>query len=89
MKYISKTVATILVTIPFWATSCFQDEPLNAECDIERIQITIDHPEQFFFQVTDSMQTVITTDSVITFEVRSHADITALAPRFTLTDKTP
>ena len=86
MKYISKTVATILATIPFWVTSCFQDEPLNAECDIECVQITIDNPEQFFFQVSDSMQTVITTDSIITFEVRSHADITSLAPRFTLTE---
>ena len=67
-------------------TSCFKDEPLNAECDIERISLHVDNPEEVFFQLSDSARTVSYTDSVITIEVRNHTDLTALAPQFTITD---
>ena len=66
-------------------TSCFKDEPLNAEADIERVVVKVTQPEQFFFQLTDTAQQVLSTDSVVTFVVRGHADLTALAPRLTLT----
>ena len=85
MKFISKTAIALLLVLGFLNTSCFKEEPLNAECDIELVQVTVSQPEQFFFQVTDSIRTVISTDSVIVFNVRGHADITALAPRFRLT----
>lgn len=73
-------------TLVVMATSCFKDEPLNAECDIEHVSLKVDNPEQFFFQITDAEHNVLSTDSVITIAVRSHADVTALAPTFTLTD---
>ena len=86
MKYFNHTLFCILavaalVVLP----SCYKDEPLNAEADIEQVEITVDNPEQFFFQLTDTRQNVLSTDSVISFTVRSHADLTALAPTFTLT----
>ena len=66
-------------------SSCIKDEPLNAEADIERVSLVVSNPEQVFFQITDSAQNVISTDSVVTFHVRSSVDLTALAPRLTLT----
>ena len=65
-------------------TSCFGEEPDYCEADIETATLHVDDPSQFFFQATDSMQTVFSTDSVITFSVRGDADVSALAPVFKL-----
>ncbi len=65
-------------------TSCFGEEPDYCEADIETATLHVDNPSQFFFQATDSIQTVFSTDSVITFAVRGDADVSALAPVFTL-----
>ena len=65
-------------------TSCFGDEPDGCEADIEAVTLHVSSPENFFFQATDSMQTVFSTDSVITFTVRGDADVTALSPVLTL-----
>ena len=64
--------------------SCFGEEPDYCEADIETATLHVDNPSQFFFQATDSIQTVFSTDSVITFAVRGDADVSALAPVFTL-----
>ena len=73
------TIAMLLIN-----TSCFGDEPKGCEADIETARLHVDHPELFFFQATDSMKIVFSTDSVITFAVRSSADVSHLAPVFTL-----
>ena len=65
-------------------TSCFGDEPDGCEADIETAVLHVADPESFFFQVTDSLQVVFSTDSVITFAVRGDADVSALSPVFTL-----
>ena len=65
-------------------TSCFGEEPDYCEADIETATPHVPHPETFFFQATDSVQTVFSTDSVITFAVRGDADVSALAPEFKL-----
>ena len=65
-------------------TSCFGDEPDGCEADIETVTLHVTSPEDFFFQATDSIQTVFSTDSVITFAVRSSADVSALSPVLTL-----
>ena len=65
-------------------TSCFGDEPRGCEADIETVTLHVPNPEDFFFQATDSMQTIFSTDSVITIAVRGDADVTALSPEFTL-----
>ena len=74
----------IALTMALTCTSCFGDEPDGCEADIETVTLHVASPGEFFFQTTDSMQTVYSTDSIITFSVRSHADVSALAPEFTL-----
>jgi hypothetical protein len=65
-------------------TSCFGDEPAGCEADIETATLHVANPDRFFFQATDSLQVIFSTDSVITFAVRSDADVSALSPVFTL-----
>lgn len=66
-------------------TSCFKDEPLNAECDIEQAYIHVDNPLGMFFQQTDTLVNVLSTAEDINFVVRKTTDLTALAPIFNLT----
>ncbi|MBQ9556082.1 MAG: PCMD domain-containing protein [Muribaculaceae bacterium] len=65
-------------------TSCFGSEPDGCEADIETATLHVDNPGEFFFQLTDSLQAVFSTDSIITFAVRGDADVHELAPTFTL-----
>ncbi|MBR1883316.1 MAG: PCMD domain-containing protein [Muribaculaceae bacterium] len=67
-------------------TSCFKDEPLNTECDITQVTLHVNEPAQFFFQLTDSVKNVLYTDSTIVISVRSHADVSHLAPQFVITE---
>ena len=64
--------------------SCFGSEPDGCEADIETVTLHVSSPEDYFFQATDSMQVVFSTDSVITFAVRGGADVSALSPVLTL-----
>lgn len=66
-------------------TSCFKDEPLNAECDIEQAYIHADDPLEMFVKPTDSIATTNETARVVSFSVRKGTDVTAVAPRFVLT----
>lgn len=68
-------------------TSCFKEEPLNAECDIEQVSIHIDNPLNVFFTVSDTTQTVNASDDVITFRVRRNhnGDLSKIEPKFVLT----
>ena len=67
-------------------TSCFKDEPLNAECDILEASVSASKPEEMFYHSSDSKIQVPYTDSTIIFSVRRHANLNAIAPHFTLTD---
>lgn len=62
--------------------SCFKEEPLNAECDITQVSFHIDNPSATFFSVSDTLQTVSSSDSVVTFAVRRNpeADLSTLIP---------
>ena len=64
--------------------SCFGSEPDGCEADIETVTLHVSSPEDYFFQATDSMQVVFSTDSVITFAERGGADVSALSPVLTL-----
>ena len=68
-------------------SSCFKEEPLNSECDIEAVSIHLDNPLGTFFNATDTLIKVASTDSVITFNVRrNHAsDLATIKPKFSLT----
>lgn len=65
--------------------SCFKDEPLNAECDIEEAAVPTADPLSIFFSPSDTLLKILSSDSTINFNVRRHADLTALAPTFKLT----
>ena len=67
-------------------TSCFKDEPENAECDIEQAYITTDDYKTMFFYASDAQVEVPSDDKEIHFTVRSSADLTAIAPHFKLTE---
>lgn len=88
MRSLLKTIVFtgILATLIFAHNSCIKDEPLNAECDIEYVKLRVDNPEQIFFQVSDTSRQVLYSDSIINFQVRTQADLTALAPVFVLTE---
>ena len=78
----------ILAALVFCGTlaSCFKDEPLNSECDIEQAYLHADNPDELFFQPSDSLVQLATTENVIVFkQLRSNADLTALAPMFRIT----
>lgn len=66
-------------------TSCFKDEPLNAECDIEQAYIHVDNPLGMFYQQSDTLINVLSTAEDINFVVRKTTDLTALAPIFNMT----
>ena len=83
LKHYLSVVAIALVLMVL-NTSCFGDEPDGCEADIEKAVLHVNQPEKYFFQPTDSMQVVLSTDSVITFAVRGDADVSALSPEFTL-----
>lgn len=71
--------------LSFALTSCFKDEPKNAECDIEEAYLHADNPDKMFFSPTDSVVKVLYTESIINFKVRKNNDLTALAPTFRIT----
>lgn len=66
-------------------TSCFKDEPLNAECDIEQVYVHTDNPTDIFFAVTDTLVSVPSDKNNIIFKVKEGADLTRLAPVLRLT----
>ncbi len=67
-------------------TSCFKDEPLNAECDIEQAYVHIDNPTEVFFAESDTLVNVLSDADNITFEIKEGADVSAMAPVFRLTE---
>lgn len=66
-------------------SSCFKDEPLNMECDIETACIHTDNPTSLFFDACDTMVVVPSDINEIKFWIRPGADVSALAPVFTIT----
>ena len=77
-------MAGLITLLAVLNTSCFGSEPDCCEADIEKVTLHVDDPADFFFQPTDSMQVVFSTDTIITFAVRNHVDVTSLAPEFKL-----
>lgn len=66
-------------------TSCFKDEPLNAECDIEQAYVHVDDPLTVFAQASDTLVSVLSNKTDISFLVNSNVDLSQMAPQFTLT----
>lgn len=81
-----KAYLIIILMATTLLSSCFKEEPLNAECDIETAYIHVDDVSSTFFNATDTILTVASDNNDIVFEVRHGADLTALAPEFILTE---
>ena len=77
-------IATITAVIAMMNTSCLGDEPDCCEADIESVTLHVADPSSFFYQATDSMQVVFSTDTAIVFTVRGNADVSSLSPEFKL-----
>lgn len=73
-------VATICLT------GCIKDEPLNAECDILEVSVSVDNPEAMFFQLADTLKRVKSDESRLLFQVRGNSDLTHVRPAFKLSE---
>ena len=76
-------ISVIALAMVLSTTGC-GNEPDFCEADIETATLHVAAPEAFFYQLTDSMQTVLSTDTSIVFIARGNADVTSLSPEFTL-----
>ncbi len=66
--------------------SCFKDEPLNAECDIEQAYVHLNNPTDIFYSPSDTLVNVLSTESTVIFYVKEDAEIGSLAPVFQITE---
>ncbi len=67
--------------------SCFKAEPLNYEADITSAYVHIDNPKDIFYNPSDTMAyiaTDLTSWEIVFNNALRYADITNIAPRFTL-----
>lgn len=69
-------------------TSCFKDEALNNECDIEKAWIQVDNPDAVFFQPSNAeLPDIESTKTDLIFpDLRPNSDVTALPVYFKITD---
>lgn len=66
-------------------SSCFKEEPLNAECDIEQAYIHVDNKILLNLLFTDTLVNVQSDQTKIEFTMRPFAALTKQAPIFRLT----
>jgi len=88
MKRLIHTTALMAVGIStcLGFVSCFKDEPLNAECDIEQAYIHAgDKLNSWFLFDSDTLQYVRSDQNKIEFTMSAMADLTQIAPLFRLT----
>lgn len=67
-------------------TSCFKEEPLNAECDIEQAYIHTETPLEIFANLSDTLVNVLSNEQDIKFNVKRGVDISQMAPLFRMTE---
>ena len=82
MKYLYIIIGVSLCGM---LSSCFKDEALNSECDIEQAFIHAEDPYAMFYTPSDSLINVLSSETSIYFGLRE-ADLTALAPQFNITE---
>ena len=82
-KFITLSLSTVCALS---LSSCFKDEPLNAECDIEQAYI---HPgswlKLWFTNVSDTLVNVQSDQDKIEFTMKPFASLKKQAPMFRLT----
>lgn len=68
---------TLLLAGVALLSSCYGDEPLNAECDIEAVSLTLDDPKTLFYHDYDTHQEVPSASDSIGFMAHISATIGA------------
>lgn len=76
----------LTVCMAFLPASCIKSELPGDECDIEQVVLHLTDPSALFFDIADTLYTVKSTESTITFRTRRSADLSALAPEFILSE---
>lgn len=84
MRYLNQVAALSLCCLSL--TSCFKEEPLNNEADIEQAYIHVDNPTDLFFHASDTLVNVLSTENTVTFKIRLGSDCSSLSPYFKLTE---
>lgn len=87
-KYSKLIIATILSGCITTLSSCFKEEPLNAECDIEQAYIHADNKillNLLFTNPSDTLVNVQSDQTNIEFTMRPFANLKKQAPMFRLT----
>lgn len=83
--YQSKLLLTLALCASL--TSCFKDEPLNAEADIEQAFVALDSTDDMFFQTSEATINVASTSTDIVFRPKNtDVDLTAVPLQFKLTE---
>lgn len=69
-------------------SSCFKDEPLNAEADI--LQVSVNMPEEYvektFFNNSDASKEMLSNADTMAFMIRENADVSAVKLDIKITD---
>lgn len=81
----SKSYILLVAAFAATLTSCFKDEPLGNECDIEAAYIHADNPGELFLQPTDSIVNVTSVQQKVNLSVIKGTDLTHVAPQFYIT----
>ncbi len=82
----NKFMVPSLAVVMMLMTSCFGDEPLNAECDIETVSIHVENPEEIFYHEYDTLQTVSSVVDSIGFLARHRAAVSSFPLTLTITE---
>lgn len=88
MYLINKSKWFFFATMTLLLTSCFKEEPLNCEADILSVNVELSDPLSIFYDAKYASMDVPYSgngDSII-FVVKPTADLTALSPKFALTE---
>ena len=83
MKQSRFIVAALSMSCITTLSSCFKEEPLNAECDIEQAYIHVDN--KILLNPSDTLVNVQSDQTKIEFTMRPFAALTKQAPIFRLT----
>ena len=72
-----------------YLTGCIADEPLNKECDILSAYVHVQDPDAFFFNASDSVVRLTSTENEVIFKMQPNINLVeqlhTLAPVFDIT----
>ena len=85
MRYPRLTATLLGIGCTLSLSSCFKEEPLNAECDIEKAYVHMDNYQDIFLQASDTLILPKSDEDNVAFLVKRGTDLSSLAPQFQLT----